>query len=111
MSRDPLWMRIWVAESRWERRLVKERPLLASLLVIVPLVAYAIALRGDGPMGNAVRVATYVLGAVLLLVVFTLALQARRAPKHDVWLDNYLATQADETKQRNQTAITPKEEG
>ncbi len=108
MSRDPLWMRIWIAESRWERKLVKERPFLASILVMVPVVTFAVALRSDGPIGYAVRAASCVLGAVLLLLIGALSLRGRTDRKR--WLDDYVAAQVIDTKARNQSMLPPNDQ-
>ena len=110
MPRDPLWMRIWIAESRWERRLVRDRPVLAAVLVAVVLGTFVFAFRSQSSIGSVVRAGSYVLLAVFLLVVVALALRERSNLKNKGWLDKYVATQAEETKRRNKTTISPNEE-
>jgi protein-S-isoprenylcysteine O-methyltransferase Ste14 len=110
MPRDPLWMRIWISESRWERRLVRDRPVLAALLASVALGTFVFAFRSQGPIGSAVRSVSYVFLAVFLLVVLALALRQRSNLKHNGWLDKHVATQAEETKRRNEMTTAPNKE-
>jgi protein-S-isoprenylcysteine O-methyltransferase Ste14 len=103
-------MRIWIAESRWERRLVRDKPVLAAVLVSVVVGLFAFAFRSQGPVGSAVRAVSYVLAAVFLLVVVAAALRQRSKLKNEGWLDRYVSIQAGETKRRNEITVPVNEE-
>ena len=89
--------------GRWQRKLMKERPIAFWLLCFVPpiplLVLMRLGLKGE--LGSLVQMALQVFVAIVALGLLWLIVVARKSRKdHDTRIDVYLEQRYDQTHER-----------
>lgn len=82
MSADPLWIRLIQANSRWSRRLYKERPVLGgilSALSLSPVIALIAASKLDSDVGRVAELILDTLGVIVIVGLAILGVMSRRS--------------------------------
>jgi hypothetical protein len=90
--------------GRWQRKLLRERPVLFGLLVLVIGFPFLFALRlgVNGELGRMVQTGLHIAGACLGLgLIWLLVVERMRRKERNALIDSYLERRYDETHRKD----------